>query len=288
MEAGPFLRFWGVRGSIPSPGPATVRYGGNTSCVEMRADGELIVLDAGTGIRDLGLALAREHAGRPMDLTLLISHTHWDHIQGFPFFPAAWGAENRIRVMGFEGASSGLRQTLAGQMESPYFPVGLDEMPGHLEIHELRDPAFQIGAVRVRAHAANHPGKTVGYRFQTSAGDFVYLPDNEPVKPGASGAAIPDPAIVDFVRGADVLVTDCQYTAEEYASHVGWGHGCVDDVVRLAGEAGVTKLVMFHHDPAHDDAMLDAMLEGARHLASSLAPGLVVDAAREGETVAAG
>src|SRR5262245_39686438 len=132
------LRFWGVRGSIPTPGPSTVHYGGNTSCVELRVDGQIIILDAGTGIRALGLALAEEFQDRPIDLTLLVSHTHWDHIQGFPFFPVAYDPKNTIRVLAFEGARKSLEATLSSQMESSYFPISMREMPGNITIEELK------------------------------------------------------------------------------------------------------------------------------------------------------
>ena len=173
------LTFWGVRGSIPTPGPGTIHYGGNTSCVEVRADGELIVLDAGTGIRLLGIALAEEFGDTPLALTLLVTHTHWDHIQGFPFFSPAYDAKNRIRVLGYEGASASLAATLAGQMESPYFPIPLAQMPGNLVIEELRELEFNVGKVRVTACYSKHPGVCVGYRLFTSSGSIAYVPDNE-------------------------------------------------------------------------------------------------------------
>src|SRR5438094_2099119 len=152
------VKFWGVRGSVPTPGPSTVYYGGNTSCVEVRADGELIVLDAGTGIRLLGLALAKEFGEKPIDLTLLLSHTHWDHIQGFPFFGPAYNAKNKVHIMGYEGAMTGLGTTLAGQMESSYFPIALQEMPGNIIIEQQNNLEFNVGKVRVKAWAMNHPG----------------------------------------------------------------------------------------------------------------------------------
>src|SRR2546422_5343376 len=166
----PRIKLWGVRGSLPLPGPSTVRYGGNTSCVEVRADGEIIVLDAGTGIRALGLALEKELGPETIKLTLLITHTHWDHIQGLPFFSLAYNSKNLIRILGYEGARAGLGAILAGQMETPLFPVSLRELPSHLAIEELKDMEFHIGKVKVEAKFVNHPGICAGYRLFTSGG----------------------------------------------------------------------------------------------------------------------
>jgi phosphoribosyl 1,2-cyclic phosphodiesterase/CheY-like chemotaxis protein len=285
------IKFWGVRGSIPSPGPETMRFGGNTSCVEVRADGQLIVLDAGSGIRPLGQALEHEYGDTPIDLTLLISHTHWDHIQGFPFFMPAYHAKNRLRILGYEGARDGLAATLAGQMESPYFPIALKSMPGNIVIEELKEMEFRLGPMQVEACFSNHPGVCVGYRLFTSAGSVVYLPDNESVhEPGseASPDSLPrtiEQRLANFVKDADVLICDAQYTCSEYASHIGWGHGCVDDVVRFAVAGGVKRLYLFHHDPAHDDGFLAGMLAQARDLAAKAGSSLQIEAAREAEEI---
>ena len=286
-----YLKFWGVRGSVPTPGPATVRYGGNTSCVELRADGELIVLDAGTGIRPLGLELAREFDGASINMTLLITHTHWDHIQGFPFFLPAYESKNTILVLGFEGARQGLANTLAGQMESPYFPIALQQMPGNVVIEELQSFAFNIGPVRASATTVNHPGIAVGYRLATSAGTMAYLPDNELFHEDQHGYSrhqvdLQNRKLVDFIRDVDVLILDSQYDSAEYSSHIGWGHGCVDEVVRLGILGSVKRLYLFHHDPAHDDARMDAMLAYARKLAEGTP--MQVFAAIEGEVVTLG
>jgi phosphoribosyl 1,2-cyclic phosphodiesterase len=269
-----WFKFWGVRGSIPTPGPQTVRFGGNTSCIELRAAGQHIILDAGSGIRPLGLALAREN--RDLDLTLLLTHTHWDHIQGFPFFVPAYQARHHIRVLGYDGAKQNLQATLSGQMENPYFPVTLAQMPGNLVIEELSDMNFSLGPLKVRACQTKHPGMTVGYRIETPAGVICYVPDHESA-PGESAGAV-----AELIAGADILMLDAQYTCEEYVSKKGWGHGCLDDVVRVAREAGVKRLFLFHYDPSHDDIFLENMLVRARSLAG---PNLTVDASREGECV---
>ena len=283
------FKFWGVRGSIPTPGADTVFFGGNTSCIEVRAGGEIIILDAGSGIRPLGLALAAEFGAEPIRLNLLISHTHWDHLQGFPFFLPAYDSKNELRVLGFEGARDGLRATLEGQMESPYFPVGLHQMPSHLVIEELKELQFSMGAIQAQACFTNHPGVCVGYRLITPDGVLVYMPDNETfLRDGLRPDGSPQPTPLErnlcaFVQDADVLIADTQYTAAEYDRHVGWGHGCLDEVVRLAIGANVKRLFLFHHDPSHDDSFVAGMLKHAQYLARSLGSDVKIDAAREGE-----
>ena len=289
VERGTKVKFWGVRGSIPTPGPSTVFFGGNTACVELRVDGELIILDAGSGIRPLGQALAEEFGVRPMNITVLVTHTHWDHIQGFPFFLPAYDAKNKVRILGYEGARDGLAATLAGQMESPYFPIALKQMPGNIVIEELKDMTFEIGPVRVAACFSNHPGVCVGYRVSTDCGSVVYLPDNEAFNEhtaAAHGGELPrtiEENLAQFVQDADVLITDAQYTVDEYKSHIGWGHGCVDDVVRFAMAARVKRLFLFHHDPEHDDRAISSMLMHARDMATAAGSSIRIDAAREGE-----
>jgi phosphoribosyl 1,2-cyclic phosphodiesterase/CheY-like chemotaxis protein len=297
------IRFWGVRGSIPVPGKSTVRYGGNTSCVEVRADGEIIILDAGTGIRLLGLALDKEFGPRSMKLTLLISHTHWDHIQGLPFFSPAYNENNVIRVLGYEGARAGLATILAGQMETPFFPVSLRELPSHLAIEELKEAEFQIGKVEVRSKFANHPGICAGYRLSASSGSIAYFPDNEPYEPlkmhlasraGISQEEARDFAtaerakMVEFLQGCDFAIMDTQYTDEEYTDHIGWGHSSLSSVVSLALDANVGRLLLFHHDPNHDDEVIDKMVERARELVANSGKPLEIEAAREGAEILLG
>ena len=298
-ESPGWLKFWGVRGSIPTPGPGTVHYGGNTSCIEVRADGQIIILDAGTGLRLLGRELVAEFDNQPLHLTLLLTHTHWDHIQGLPFFLPVYKPQNQLHILGFEGARHGLDNVLTGQMESPFFPIGLREVPANVCIEELKDLNFNVGPVRVQACFANHPGICVGYRLFASGGSIAFFPDNElhqgqrrlptegskPTGTTLVFARNQDQKLIDFLRGVDVLIMDSQYDAAEYEQHVGWGHGCLDDVVALALQAEVKKLFLFHHDPNHDDAKISQMVAHARKLVAAANGALQVEAAREGLTV---
>lgn len=291
------VKFWGVRGSIPTPGTMMAYYGGNTSCIEVRADGQIIVLDAGTGIHPLGRQLAEEFKDQPINITLLISHTHWDHIQGFPFFLPAYNPQNHVDILGYEGAREGLESILTTQMESPYFPISMQQLPGNITIHELKDLKFSVGNVEIQAEFMNHPGICMGYRLFTSAGSIAYLPDNEPYQRFRYHSGNPvqnstpealayareqDQRLINFIHGADVLIIDSQYDATEYQTRIGWGHGCVDDVVALALSAKVKQLYLFHHDPTHDDAHMSRMVDWARQFVAALGETLPVDAAREG------
>jgi phosphoribosyl 1,2-cyclic phosphodiesterase len=294
------IKFWGVRGSIPTPGVGTVRYGGNTSCVEVRAEGEIIILDAGSGIRLLGQSLQHEFGSEPINLSLLISHTHWDHIQGLPFFLPAYGRQNELRVFGYDGTRARLGEILAGQMETPFFPVSMSELPGKIEIEELDQMDFQIGKVKVQAKFLNHPGVCVGYRIFTSAGSVAYMPDNEPFEQldeqlrnrGAenTGHKYKSPSeeradLVTFLRETDVLILDAQYTDEEYKDHVGWGHGSISSVVSLAAAADAKRLILFHHDPNHDDSLVDKIVEKARMQMAQIGKSITVEAAQEGSEI---
>jgi phosphoribosyl 1,2-cyclic phosphodiesterase len=291
------LKLWGVRGSIPVPGPATVRYGGNTTCAEVRADGELIVLDAGSGIRELGLALENEFGSRAINLSLLITHVHWDHIQGFPFFVPSYNDKNQIQIFGYDGTGTGLREILNGQMATPFFPVALYDLPGKIKIEKLQSMDFKLGKVHVRSKFMNHPGVCAGYRLFTSKGSIAFLPDHEPYEAfklhsAKSHLLSPEQTqkraredraeLVKFLQGSDILILDAQYTDEEYQSHVGWGHGSLSTAISLSIDAAVRKLILFHHDPTHDDEMIDKMVATARKLAAKSESYLEVEGAREG------
>ena len=294
------IKFWGVRGSIPVPGPTTIGYGGNTTCVEVRTNGNIIILDAGSGIRELGLALNKEFGNAPLKLTLLLTHTHWDHIQGLPFFLPAYQAKNTIEVYGYQGARAGLATILAAQMELPFFPVSWKNLPGTIKVRELKKMEFKIGKVRVHSRFLNHPGVCAGYRLYTKEGSIAFLPDNEPFEPlrlklaerdgihaqrARAQAVVQRSQLVEFLKGTDVLILDTQYTDEKYQEHIGWGHGALSRVVSLALEARAKKLFLFHHDPSHDDRQIDEMLERARLLVLESGRTMEVDAAREGAEI---
>jgi len=276
------VKFWGVRGSIPTPGPGTAYYGGNTSCVEVRSGDDIIILDAGTGLRALGSALMAEFKNHPLNLTLLLTHTHWDHIHGIPFFAPIYNPKCRLRILGSVGARKGLAEALTGQMESTYFPVPFSKVPGNIEVEEFKDLNFDIGPFVIRAQRANHPGMCVGYRLFTPEGLICFFPDTEPRTGGE------DREMIEFIRDADVLILDSQYDTVEYKSHVGWGHGCVDDSVALALKAKVKQLCLFHHDPDHDDEKIDRFVKHARQIVTRRKGKLKVDAAREGMTIQLG
>ncbi len=256
-----------------------MRYGGNTSCVEVRAGGEIILLDAGSGLRALGRSLLAEFKNQPLHLTMLLTHTHWDHIQGLPFFGPIYDSRCRLRILGCKGARKGLVNALTGQMESSYFPIPFHKLPSNINIEELKDFKFNIGPVRGQALRANHPGLCVGYRLAWHDRLIAFFPDAEPHANGE------DRKMIEFVRGADVLILDSQYDSAEYRRHPGWGHGCVDDSVALALEAGVKQLYLFHHDPDHDDKRIDGLVKHARRLVAKQKGKLKVDAAREGTMI---
>jgi len=256
-----------------------VRYGGNTSCVEVRGGGEIILLDAGTGLRGLGRSLLSEFKDQPLNLTMLLTHTHWDHIQGLPFFGPIYDSRCRLRILGCEGTRKGLVNALTGQMESTYFPVPFNKLPSNIEIEELKDFNFNIGPVCVRAMRANHPGLCVGYRLFSPDGLIAFFPDAEP-RTGSK-----DREMIEFLRDVNLLILDSQYDSAEYQQHLGWGHGCVDDSVALALQAGVKQLSLFHHDPDHDDKRIDGLVKHARRLVAKQRAKLRVDAAREGMTI---
>ena len=287
------VRFWGTRGSIATPGPGTNHFGGNTSCVELTtASGNLLIFDCGTGARGLSAELMAQ-GKRGIDANILLGHTHWDHIQGFPFFGPAFVNGNSVAIYGPEGSRGPLHDVLAGQMEYTYFPIDLNQLPAKITYHDLTEGIHTIGGARVATQFLNHPAMTVGYRVEVDGVAMVYLVDHEPFsdelwRAGAEVGHIEsilhegDRRHARFMANADLVIHDAQYTPDEYPSKKTWGHSTYDYVVQIAAAAGVRRVALTHHDPSHDDQFI-ADIEGkARSLALQRGTGLEVFCAFEG------
>jgi CheY-like chemotaxis protein len=290
------IRFWGTRGSLAKPGATTVRYGGNTSCVEVQApDGTLIVLDCGTGAHELGQALLASRGGHPICGHLLITHTHWDHIQGFPFFAPLFDPANEWDVYAPQGLGQRLEDTLAGQMAYTYFPVTLGQLGATIRYHELAEGSFDVGSVRVTTRFLNHPGLAMGYRLEAGGVVLVFATDHEPHSrhhaeaPSAVDRIPPvhheDQRHVEFLAGADLVIHDAQYTLEEYPKKLTWGHTPAERAVDFARAAGARRLALFHHDPLRTDEAVDRVLEACRRRAAAGGGGLEVFAAAERQVI---
>ena len=256
------VKVWGARGSIPTPGPDTMRYGGNTSCVQVTlSDGATVVLDAGTGIRTMGLALgAVEHP-----VTILLTHLHLDHIQGLMFFAPCFHPESEIVIWGPAAAEAPLLDRIARYISAPLSPVEVRELPCRVSFREARTSEWQIGSATVRAHSVSHRGPTLGYRLEDGGTTLAYIPDHEPAL-GAPIETLEDEWIsgLELARDADLLIHDAQYTDVEYPDHLGWGHSSLSDALAFGARAQASRMLLFHHEPLHDDAMLDALGAQAR------------------------
>lgn len=276
---------WGTRGSIPTPGRSTLRYGGNTSCVEMRtAAGQRLIFDAGTGIRALSRSLTRD--GGPLQAHLFITHYHWDHIQGFPFFAQLYDAGTRLCVHGPRQGDVPVDRAFVGQMAPLYFPIPFDALAARVEFADADGTPWRQGEAEVRAFRVRHAGVTYGYRVTAGGTSAVYIPDDEI-------GDDPDPAwyraLVEFAAGADLLLHDAMYTDAEYARHPGWGHSTFRQAVRLAEDAGVRRLGLFHHAPDRTDDDLDRVAGELREEIAARGSNLDVFAASEGaQTVLGG
>jgi phosphoribosyl 1,2-cyclic phosphodiesterase len=283
------VRFWGTRGSIATPGEATLRYGGNTSCVEVTSDaGDIIIIDAGTGANALGKALMDQ--GRAQRGHILISHPHWDHIQGLPFFAPLFAAGNEWHIYGPRALGQSLRDILAGQMDYSYFPVALNAFAANVQFHEVVEGGFSVGEVRVSTQYLNHPALTVGYRLEADGASLVYASDHEPHSPHAGEghadeAESGDIAHVDFLRDADHVIHDAQYTANEDPGKLGWGHSTIEYAVDVAVAANARQLALYHHDPTRTDEAVDRLIETARKRAASIGADLIVTGAAEGVAI---
>jgi len=279
-----YVRFWGTRGSIAAPGNGTARFGGNTSCVEVRAaDGTVIVLDCGTGARELGLHLIRSMPS-PMRLHLFIGHTHWDHIQGFPFFVPAFLPGAELNVYAPLGFQQSLEEAMSGQMEYSYFPVKLRDLRSRIHFTELEEGFFRVGDVLVETQYLNHTAPTIAYRMTNGGASLAYVTDHEPFWRAEDGVLHHpgDQRHIAFMRGADLVIHDAQYTEEEYRQRVGWGHATVEYATDVAMVAGAKRLALFHHDPSHDDPFMERFETGARARVIAAGGSLDVFAAREG------
>lgn len=260
------VKFWGTRGSIPTPGRATLRFGGNTSCVEVRCGETVILLDCGTGAREAGLALAGEFKGKTLHAHIFVSHTHWDHIQGFPFFVPAYIPGNHMTLYSVRGTDKSLARIFTGQMDSSYFPVDLTDMMAHLDFVELEGP-IELGGARVTHFYLNHPGLALGFRIESEGKSVVYVTDHEPycrLSGDNDHNRKLDREVDDFARGADLYIREAQYTEEEYPTKKSWGHSTWKDAVDSAHAAQAKRLVLFHHDPMHDDDFLDQVVASCR------------------------
>ena len=252
------VRFWGVRGSIACPSSDHIRYGGNTSCVQIEAGGHHFICDAGTGLRGLGQELAKKNV---KDVHLLMTHTHWDHINGFPFFALAYNPECTLKIMaGHLKGQSTIQNVMAAQMDNPMFPVPLEAMLGKLDFidFEAGESFDYDGGVTVRTAPLNHPNGATGYRVENNGRSVCYVTDTEH-KPGEL-----DENILTLIEGSDLVIYDATYTEEEFPAKVGWGHSTWNEGVKLCKAAGVKQMAIFHHDPEHDDSFMDDLEAQAR------------------------
>jgi len=267
------LKFWGVRGSTPTPQSNNLSYGGNTPCVEIHVpDHPVIILDGGTGIRELGLHLVNERQGTPFSTKLFLTHFHWDHIQGIPFYPPLYDSQNVVSFYA-SGRNGGAEQMLTNQMQAPYFPVDLHLAAAKKEFFEIDEDEVQIGEVTVHPFPLNHPQGAMGYRAEFAGKTIVFATDVEHGDPEL------DMVLREYSQNADLLIYDAQFTPEEYERYREWGHSTWLEATRVAADSGVERLILFHHDPGHaDDTMEEIVQSARRHFERT-------DAAREGTEI---
>ena len=253
------VRFWGVRGSTPTPQPENLRYGGNTSCVELRINGQVYVFDCGTGFRNLGKQLQQEASGGPMCAHIFLSHFHWDHNQGIPFFAPLYNNSGNAFYFHSSNRTRGLQAAIEEQMSDPYFPVDMTEMKAERKFYDIEEGRLEFDDCSIHTKWLNHPQGCLGFRVETRNGVLVYATDNEP------GHPIFDQNVRKLAEGADVLIYDAQYLPEQYeARKRGWGHSHWREAVNIATGSGAKELILFHHDPDHTDACIDSVVAKAR------------------------
>lgn len=285
------VRFWGTRGSLPKPGQHTLRFGGNTACVEVESSaGTLIVIDGGTGLHALGQALVS--SGNCRSGHLLISHTHWDHIQGIPFFAPFFGQDSRWQIYAPKGFGSSIEDTLAGQMQYAYFPIRLDQMGARITFAELVEGTFDIADVRIRTQYMNHTALTLGFRLEADGASVVYASDHEPYFAHLASGRDPlsgrDRSHAEFAKNADLLIHDAQFTAEEYSGRIGWGHSPMEYAAAVARSARTPLLALTHHDPQRTDAELAALIDKLNEAQPADSPVTSIFAAQEGQLIKLG
>ena len=262
------LTFWGVRGYTPTPQRENLEYGGNTICVEVRLpNGEVFVFDGGTGLRNLGTSLLNEFPDQKLTPKVFLTHFHWDHIQGIPFFPVLYHEQNTVTFHSMRfpggpfrrrGAGSGLEEALKLQMENPYFPISSDFIPATKDFVEIEPNPIKFGDLTISPFPLNHPGKALGYRIERNGAAIVYATDLE------HGHQQLDSTLRDFSQGADLLIFDSQFTPEDYETHKGWGHSTWQEACDVANQANVKQLALFHHNPGYDDKFFRKIVERSR------------------------
>jgi phosphoribosyl 1,2-cyclic phosphodiesterase len=255
------VKFWGVRGSTPTPQAENLRYGGNTSCVEVRLGDQIFIIDCGTGFRVLGQELEREFAGRPLQAHVFVSHFHWDHIQGMPFFRPLYNSPASQFIFHSSCRTRRLEQVMAEQMAAPYFPVDLAHMKAKRNFYDIENGCLPMDdGIKIKTAYLNHPQGCLGFRLETKDGVLVYATDNEP------GDAHFDKNVRKLAEGADILIYDAQYLPEEYeAQRRGWGHSHWREAVNVVMESGAKELILYHHDPDHTDEVVDKVVQDARN-----------------------
>jgi phosphoribosyl 1,2-cyclic phosphodiesterase len=259
------VTIWGCRGSVATPGLDTVEYGGNTSCVEVSlADGSVLVLDAGTGIRELGIELFKRDARR---LNVLLTHLHLDHLEGLRFFGPLFDERMELDIWGPPSTVLSLEERVRRSFSPPLFPIDLRDLPARVRFHDLPREPWELGGATLTANLVLHPGPTVGFRIETAEASFAYMPDHEPALAGIADRPIEWISGGLIAEGVDLLVHDAQYSEDEYPGKVGWGHSSMEDAVAFKRAVGARRLVLFHHDPLHTDESLAALEEQAQSLA---------------------